>query len=140
MLDSYSIIKRGNITLHYVGMDRMIAADTIDVLENSYNTLAGYHGLQDKKVLVRVIIAPSRTDYNLALSKALNLHKEVPSKPSEVLRVHVNDILLLSTFSYGQESTVKYSKEIYYKSLIDSMNNVFENFLAISDIGINLFK
>lgn len=131
MLDAYSIIKRGNITLHYVGLDRMIAADTLDVLNNSYNTLAEYHDLKDKKILVRVIIAPTRKDYDSILREDVNLPKEVPTSKTEVLRVHINDILLLSTFAYGPESTVKYTREEYYKSLIESMNKVFENFLAI---------
>ena len=73
MLDAYSIIKRGNITLHYVGLDRMIVADTIEVLNNAYNTLAEHHGLQDKKIMVRVIITPSRKDYDSILSKEVNL-------------------------------------------------------------------
>lgn len=131
MIDGFSLIKRGNITLHYVGLDRIVATDTIDVLENSYNTLAEYHGLQNKRILVRVIIAPTRKDYDSILSKDLNLAKEVPSKKSEVLRVKINDILLLSTFAYKQESSVEYTRESYYKSLIESMNKVFENFLAI---------
>ncbi len=131
MLDAYSIIKRGNSTLHYVGLDRMIVADTIEVLNNAYNTLAEYHGLQDKKIMVRVIITPSRKDYDSILSKEVNLPMEVPTKKSEVLRVHINNILLLSTFAYGQESTVEFTREEYYKSLIESMNKVFENFLAI---------
>ena len=131
MLDAYSIIKRGNITLHYVGLDRMIVADTIEVLNNAYNTLAEHHGLQDKKIMVRVIITPSRKDYDSILSKEVNLPMEVTTKKSEVLRVHINNILLLSTFAYGPESTVEFTREEYYKSLIESMNKVFENFLAI---------
>lgn len=131
MIDAYSIVKRDNITLHYVGLDKMIAADTMEVLHNAYNTLAEYHGLQNKKILVRVIMAPSRRDYDKVLGGVLNLPKEVPTKTTEVLRVYINDILLLSTFAYGQESAVKYTRETYYKSLIDSMNKVFENFLAI---------
>lgn len=131
MIDNFSLIKRGNITLHYVGLDRIIAADTIDVLENSYNKLAEYHGLSNKRILVRVIIVPTRKDYDRALSEDLNLKKEVPTKKSEVIRVHINDILLLSTFAYRQESSVEYRREVYYKSLIEGMNKVFENFLAI---------
>lgn len=131
MIEAFSIIKRDNITLHYVGLDRVIAGHTMEVLHNSYNTLAEYHGLQNKKILVRVIIVPNRRDYDKILSSVIGSSKAVPTKNSEVFRVHINDILLLSTFAYGEESSVQYTRESYYKSLIECMNKVFENFLAI---------
>ena len=99
--------------------------------DNSYNTLAGYHGLLDKKITVRVIIAPTRKDYDKLLSEELGLSTEIPSKKSEVMRVRINDILILSTFAYGQEASIKYKREEYYKGLIESMNKVFETFLSI---------
>lgn len=131
MIDLYKVIKRENITLHYVGADRIIAGDTMDVLINAYNTLSKYHGLSKKNISIRVIIASTKNDYDKILGGLIGLSGEVPTKKSEVARTHINDILLLSTFAYKQESTVEYTRENYYKILIDSMNKVFETFLSI---------
>lgn len=131
MIDLYKSIKKENITLNYVGNDSVMAVDTIEVILNAYKTLSKYHGLDKKNLSVRVIIAPTRKDYDRNLSEELKLKGKISSDKSEVARTHMNNILLLSTFAYRDESTVKYTREYYYTTLIDCMNKVFESFLSI---------
>lgn len=131
MVELYKTIKRDKITLHYIGMDMINAADTLEEVIDSYDILAKQYCLYDKKLFIEVTILPSKKEYDKFLSNELGLKNEIPTKKSEVSRSYMNNIVLLSRFAYSEETTVKYSREFYYKTIQERVKEVFETFIAI---------
>ncbi|WP_346887634.1 hypothetical protein [Clostridium sp. UBA1056] len=132
MLESYKYARKENVTVYYVGNDSRFVIEVMEGLLYSYKELEKYFQLKDRKFSIRAILAMNRREYDYIGETVLKLKRNSASKRSEVTITSKNDLLILSPFAYGEESTYDYEGEMLQKLIYSQVVHIFNEFLSLN--------
>lgn len=126
----YLILRQDNIEIKYVAGEKLWAEETSVFLQEALVFLARYFSLKKPFSLIRVALAPSRSQYDQLVANFLGVKAKTPSAPQRIAQTQETKMVFLSPTAYKEDSSYKFKPGEYRRLVFHELVHVFEEYLS----------
>lgn len=126
----YLTLRQDNIEIKYVAGEKLLAKETFVFLQEALVFLSRYFGLKKPFSLIRVALAPSRSQYDQLVANFLGVKAKIPSVPQRIAQTQETKMVFLSPTAYKDDSSYKFKPDEYRRLVFHELVHVFEEYLS----------
>ncbi|MBP8591003.1 hypothetical protein KBI33_00855 [Candidatus Shapirobacteria bacterium] len=126
----YLTLRQDNIEIKHVVGDEVWAKETLIFLQEVLVFLSHYFGLKKPFSLIRVVLAPGRSQYDQLVANFLGVKAKIPSAPQRIAQIQKTKMVFLSPVSYEDDSSYKFKPDEYRRLVFHELVHVFGEYLS----------
>jgi hypothetical protein len=124
----YNYVRQDNIIVFY--KEKSYIDETINGIKEAQETLSKYFELTLAKHNIRVVLTPSRLEFDKQVLNFLKISSETPSRRSRIAQPQGTDLVLLSPSAYFLDSIYRYNYEEYARLLCHELTHIYHELLS----------
>jgi hypothetical protein len=124
----YNYVRQDNIIVFY--KEKSYIDETINVIKEAQVTLSKYFELTLENHNIRVVLTPSRLEFDKQVLNFLKISSETPSRRSRIAQPQGTDLVLLSPTAYFLDSIYRYNYEEYSRLLCHELTHIYHEILS----------
>jgi len=130
MLEGYSELGDARIGVRHVEGERPFAERAFAALDAKIPALTSYFEVPVPFPPIRVVLVPSRNEFDRLVRDLLRVKIEVPSHPARIAQPQRTDMVVLSPSAYAEHSTFDYVPAEFDRLLVHEAIHMVEEFLS----------
>jgi len=130
MLEGYSELGDARIGIRYVEGEGSFAERAFAALDAKLPALTSYFEVSEPFLPIRVVLVPSRDEFDRLVRELLRVEIEVPSHPARIAQPQRTDMVVLSPSAYEKHSAFDYVPAEFDRLLVHEAVHMVEEFLS----------
>ena len=130
MLSDYLTLESQSVEIRYAQGDYEFAQVSHAALDRALPAITGYFGLPSSFPKVRVVLVPSRAEFDRLVRDLLGVAIETHSNPGRIAQAQRTDTVVLSPPAYEIHSSFEYDEEGFRRLLVHELVHMVEEFLS----------